>query len=286
MIELKDTICAVCGHKEAKEIYPAKMEDIKLATDPVTFSARISQNQHYKIVRCTNCGMLRSDPVMPEELANRLYCESNMSYGDELGYLTRTYSNILKTIPLAQEGKRTLLEIGCGSGTFLESALSLGYDNIIGFEPSKECCEKASPSVKGHIVNDVFNAGKIKENSVDVVGIFHTIDHLYDPKKMLRDSLKVLKPGGHIMIVCHDLNALTAKILKDKSPIFNIQHIYYFDQKTMRLILENNGYEVVKVGALTNIYKLIYWLKTLFRGSKMLDLVPGFIANIPTPLRA
>ena len=51
------------------------------------------------------------------------------------------------------------MEIGCGTGFFLEKARDLGVQTLVGFEPSKDCFQRAAESIRPLIVNDVYPTG-------------------------------------------------------------------------------------------------------------------------------
>src|SRR5258708_36100401 len=113
---------------------------------------------HYRMVQCAHCGLVRSDPVLDEAELGRLYAESRLTYQHEAGFAGETYAHYLRELlPLLPEKKR-LLEIGCGSGFFLERAPHLGFAEVCGVEPSCDAVEAASPKVRASIRNDSFVA--------------------------------------------------------------------------------------------------------------------------------
>src|SRR5205823_4220799 len=103
------------------------------------FSARrLPDGIHYRVVRCNSCGLVRSDPVAPEELLEQLYSESSFSYDAHVDSLIRTYGRYLARLDSFGAAKNDLLEIGCGNGFFLAEAARRGYRNVVGVEPSRD----------------------------------------------------------------------------------------------------------------------------------------------------
>src|SRR5271168_2866756 len=88
--ELSPTSCAICGTAGlAEELYAANFSPDAL--NPEVFSARrLPDRLHYRLVRCSSCGLVRSDPVADTELLGRLYERSTMTYQDEVPYLRQT----------------------------------------------------------------------------------------------------------------------------------------------------------------------------------------------------
>jgi len=94
---------------------------------------------HYRMVRCGHCGLVRSDPVLDEAELRDLYAASRLTYQHEAGFAGETYAHYLREwLPLVP-GKNRLLEIGCGSGFFLERALDLGFAEVSGRRAQPRC---------------------------------------------------------------------------------------------------------------------------------------------------
>lgn len=91
--------------------------------------------------------------------------------------------------------------------------------------------------------------------------------------------------------VSHDYRAWTARVLRERSPIFDIEHLQLFSRVSLKCLYESSGYEKVEVGRTTEIYPLVYWLKLspLPSGAKKivsrLTVQSGF-SQISIPLRA
>ena len=139
------TQCAICKSDAwDRELYPAR-----LGAEAATygrFSARRQPDRvHYRIVRCRKCGLIRSDPVLPEEELARLYRGSSFDYEDESICARLTYAQyVSESLPLLTERTR-MLEIGCGNGFFLQKALELGFAEVYGIEPSCQAVAAAPP---------------------------------------------------------------------------------------------------------------------------------------------
>lgn len=82
-----------------------------------------------------------------------------------------------------------------------------------------------------------------------------------NPNGFLKAVYKILRNGGVILAINHDVGSLAAKILGESCPIFDIEHTFLYDKKTMRRIFEKNGFQVLWVEGVSNKYPLSYWLK-------------------------
>ena len=252
--------CPICGiGVDYKVLYKENLP----SSETIFSTRKTPDNYHYRIVKCNRCGLLYSNPILENNRINKLYKESKFDYGDELENLKETYGNYLKKIENLVPSKENLLDIGCGNGFFLEKALEMGYKNVYGVEPSNEAIENVSIMVDGKIINDVFNSKDFNSNFFDVICFFQVIEHIVDLNDFLIGCLKSLKKGGIILCIAHDSNAFFPKILKDRCPIINNEHIWIFNKETLKKIFLKYNFQIIKVGPVANIYSLTYWFKMM-----------------------
>jgi SAM-dependent methyltransferase len=257
-IPLLPTRCASCGTEDNSEtVYPASFD--ARAFTPAVFSARRSPDRiHYRIVRCRECGLLRSDPVAADDVLSDLYARSELHYEDEIANLVQTYGRYLAELDRFGRAKQALLEVGCGNGFFLEEALRQGYTAVRGVEPSSHAVSQAPPDLREAIVVDVMRPGLFDEQSFDVICFFQVLDHLPDPGSVLEECFRLLRPGGLVLCLNHDAKALSARVLGGRSPIVDIEHTYLFDQATISRLFRSQGYRVLHTGRVRNKYSVRY----------------------------
>lgn len=257
-IKLSPTRCAICNTEENSAVlYPQKFD--LAAFNPEIFSARRMPDRiHYRMVVCNTCGLVRSDPVADSESLAQLYAQSSFNYNDEVSCITSTYGRYLRKLESLGIKKGSLMEIGCGNGFFLEEALRQGYQSVAGVEPSTEAIAKASPQVRPTIVCDMVKPGLFEPNQFDVICMFQVLDHISDPASLIQECYKILKPGGVILCLNHNVKALSAKFLKEKSPIIDIEHTYLYSLTTLGNLCEKHGLKVIKKGSVLNLYSLSY----------------------------
>jgi SAM-dependent methyltransferase len=249
------TRCAICRTDgNAVEIYPPNF-DAGDFTAEVFSARRLPDRLHYRMVRCRTCGLVRSDPVLDSEALARLYAESDFTYGAEVPNLRATYRRYLRRArDLTGDGG--LLEIGCGNGFMLEAAHELGFEPVRGVEPGQTVVAAASPEVRSQIVVDVMRPGLFEAASFAVVCLFQVLDHLPDPLAVLEECRRVLRPGGVVLCFNHNVSAISARLLRESSPIIDIEHTYLYNPDTMRRLLSAAGYQPRDVGSAWNTVSL------------------------------
>ena len=257
-VVLHATRCAIC-HTEnnAAELYPANF-DLSDFNSEIFSARRLPDRIHYRMVRCNACGLVRSDPVADTATLGELYRQSTVDYGAEVGNLRRTYGRHLEQLEAFGVQKGSLLEIGCGNGFFLQEAQAQGYADVRGVEPSAEAILKAAPGLRERIVCDVMRSGLFAEASFDVVCLFQVLDHLPDPAGVLKEIHRVLRPGGLVLILNHNVNAVSARLLGERSPIIDIEHTYLYSPGTLAGLAEGCGFFTLAAGSVWNDYTLRY----------------------------
>lgn len=270
-ISLHPTRCAICNTEgNASELYPANFNISNF--NPEIFSARRMPDRiHYRMVRCNSCGLVRSDPVADTATLSDLYQRSTFDYGAEVANLRRTYGRYLSKLDAFGARKDSLLEIGCGNGFFLEEAQARGYADVRGVEPSSEAIAHAAPTVRERIVCDMMHPGLFAEASFDAVCLLQVFDHLTDPAGVLAEAHRILKPGGLILILNHNVNALSARLLGERSPIFDLEHTYLYNPTTIARLAGDQGFTTLASGTVLNDYTLHYLARLL--------PLPGFLKH-------
>jgi len=260
-IALHSTRCAICRTEgNAAELYPANFDFRDF--NPEVFSARrLPDRIHYRMVKCNACGLVRSDPVADAATLGELYRQSTFDYGPEVTNLRRTYGRYLDRLEAFGVHKHSLLEIGCGNGFFLEEAQARGYADVRGVEPSSEAIAEAAPGVRERIVCDMMRPGLFAEASFDVVCLFQVFDHLPDPVGVLSESRRVLKPGGFALILNHNIEALSARLLGERSPIIDLEHTFLFTTATLSRLAQAQKFTVCEIGRVWNRYTLHYFAR-------------------------
>ena len=130
-----------------------------------------------------------------------------------------------------------------------------------GVEPSTQSVALASRQLRAHLVCDMMRPGLFPPERFNLICLFQVFDHIPDPAGLVDECFRVLRPGGVVLAFNHDVNAWSARLLKEKSPIIDIEHTYLYSQATMARIFLNAGYDIVEAGPAWNSYPLRYLLR-------------------------
>lgn len=286
---MNDILCAICDKKQQVEVlYPANFKESDLSSH--VYSARRSPDRvHYRILRCINCGLVFSSPILANSKIVSLYKESFCSYDEQVPYTTKTYIDLFRKIEDNVRQNPKVLDIGCGNGFFLDGLTKIGINNVYGVEPSLKMANEAPKKFRKNIKIDIFKPGLFPENYFDVVSCFHTLDHVTDPNEFIKTTWDILVPGGYALFVVHNADSLFAKIFGEKWPIFDIEHIYLFNNNTLNSLFSKYSFKNIKTFGVKNIYPLSYYVKMspfpLAIKNILTDVISGLkLSNLTLPL--
>ena len=258
MLALQERPCPICKTAEHAVVFRESTYDEKRRTAASFSSRKHPEYMHFRLLACGRCGLTYGSPVADVRSAADAYRAASFDAGVESQDAARTYAHYLRKAGLRAGAA---LDIGAGDGAFLRELRRLGFDPVTGVEPSEAPLRHAGEDVCALIRNEMFDGASFAPETFDLVTCFQTLEHVYEPRALLEDILRVLKPGGTVFVVAHDLNALSARVLGEKSPIYDIEHVQLFNARSMRGVLELAGFREVRIFPILNAYRLEYWLK-------------------------
>jgi SAM-dependent methyltransferase len=136
------------------------------------------------------------------------------------------------------------LDVGCGIGGFLQVIKSRGFD-IYGVELNPDAIDYVRSRDLFPIYTNIQETAALGFQ-FDVVTLLHTLEHVSDPRQMLREIKDVLEPNGLLVITVPCYNRLT--ILLDKLQAYtgwgliHKGHQNYFSSSTLRVLLQREGF--------------------------------------------
>jgi predicted SAM-dependent methyltransferase len=79
--------------------------------------------------------------------------------------------------------------------------------------------------------------------------MWDVLEHLKDPISEIKTIHGLLKPGGIFTVMTPNIKSLIARVTSTRWILYQSPHIHllYFSEKTIRLLLEGNGFEILKI---------------------------------------
>lgn len=252
--------CALCQKSNYRILYKKNFHSRHL-NEKIFSARRLPDRIHFQIVKCKKCGLAYSNPIIEYSKLEKLYKKSFIDYDEHIENLKQTYGTYIRALAKYRIKKNSFLEIGCGNGFMLEEAKRQGFKKVYGVEPGKKSVEKAPVSIRKNIKVSILKKGIFKEDFFDVICCFQTFDHVPNPNEFLKECHRILKKGGLILFLHHDVESFSARVLKERSPIIDIEHTYLYSKQTMSQMLKKHNFEVLEVKSASNIHNLGYWLR-------------------------
>jgi len=197
----------------------------------------VRDNADLKIFECLGCGLTFLSSF--KHIAEDFYKDSNMHSQEEdlESWIKETEPDDQRRFQYCKSflANCSLLDFGCGTGNFLLKAKSL-VKKAEGVEPEVRLQEHFKKnSLKVH--KDVLD---IPENSrYDLITLFHTLEHLIDPREVLAGLSKLLSKNGQIIIeVPNADDALLTFYQCEEFSHFTYWscHLFLFTRKTLEML--------------------------------------------------
>jgi SAM-dependent methyltransferase len=210
----------------------------------------------HPVVRCTGCGLQLTNPQPSDaELAaiygpNYVLVENDPA-GESMVLQSKRatadhYLDLLAAAGVSARGQ--LLEIGCGQGNFLRQAANRGFD-VTGVEYSGFACERARANLdgRGRVLQGEISVLASESAAYDVCVLCDVIEHVRDPAAFLREIIRLLRPGGMLLVVTPSLASWSARVLRSRWMEYKAEHLFYYAPATLRRQLAGAGFGEISI---------------------------------------
>ncbi|HWH80913.1 MAG TPA: class I SAM-dependent methyltransferase, partial [Burkholderiaceae bacterium] len=219
----------------------------------------------WNLKRCDNgaCGLIWQDPMVIGEDLPRAYREyytttatnaegvsSEVPFEATFYRLERLAARILR---LADERRRfalayldhrrpgKLLDVGCGTGAFVAAMQRLGWEaRGTDFDPI--AAERARTIHNISVdVGDLIQL-RYEAESLDAIALRHVIEHVYEPRELVAECWRLLKPGGQLVFATPNAASLGHQHFGPRwRGLEQPRHLYLYDPRSMLALLERAG---------------------------------------------
>ena len=256
--------CPVCdAPPSGAPTFVGETIDEKRLTGFSFASRKEPEYMSHRMVQCPGCDLVYVDtPPRQDELA-RAYHQADYDSSEEANDAALAYVRAIAPTLGRLRQRSSALEIGTGTGIFLEHLQSAGFKTLVGVEPSQAAIAAAPPKRRAWIREAIFVEADHAMNSFDLICCFMTMEHVLDPGAIARSAMRLLRPGGAFVTVTHNYRSLVNRILGRRSPIIDIEHMQLFSSASAAQLFHNCGYADVSVQAFVNRYPLRYWTRLM-----------------------
>ena len=194
----------------------------------------------FPVVRCARCGLAYVNPRpdaahLPGYYPNRYFGARHPLFKQQLMALRA------RKLGVPPPGAR-LLDVGCGYGDFILACRARGW-SVVG------AAQEASPifawkEMLGLEVVTVDALAALPDASFDVITLWHVFEHLADPRALLTEARRLLKPGGRLLIEVPNYGGWHGRLGGAAWHHLDVpRHLLHFDRGTLASMLSSAGLE-------------------------------------------
>ena len=212
-------------------------------------------SDEFVLYSCSSCGLLFQEEAQIRDRLSEFYPPGYWwQEGGKISFLEKAYREwvvrsdqlrfVLSLFP-AREAR--LLDIGCGSGTFVKLALQAGFD-AYGLEKSEEAVRIGQDHAAGRIFQGTEQNLIARGEKFDILTLFHALEHMTDPFRYLKDIQKLLRTPGRVIIQVPNVQSLQAKLFGSRWYGLDCpRHVYNYSTFSVLHLLGRAGYRIQRV---------------------------------------
>lgn len=217
------------------------------------------QGREIRVAQCVSCKLGTLHPMLTSAEVLALYHAEYFErdyrcgtaarpYAEEVDNLKNEARKYLLVIQAYAAGKK-YLELGCAGGAMLAEAQQQGFMTT-GVEVSAEMADWGRDNLHVDIRQGSLGDQKFKNGEFDVVFLGDVIEHLAEPKEVVREIHRILGEKGIVALAFPmELSGIIPRLrsalnLQRESPD-KPYHLFYYNLNTMRMLLEQSGFRVV-----------------------------------------
>ena len=211
--------------------------------------------ESFQLQRCSKCSFVfTANAPVEEDIAPYYDSEEYVEHSDTNKGVIYGLYHYARSLMLAykyrklkslQTGKK-LLDVGSGSGYFLNFMKNKGYD-VTGVEIS----DKAKELCKNKFGIDAFAPIDFLQNKLDtdfnLITLWHVFEHVYTYDAYFDLFKKSLSTNGKLVLALPNKNSWDAKHYKQYWAAYDTpRHLWHFTPKTIQEFAKRRGFKLIR----------------------------------------
>ncbi len=237
------TSCPVCKSNQISEM---------LSVKDYTVSGEL-----FKVLKCKSCTLLFTQDVAEQHEIGKYYASENyISHSDtQVGLVNKLYHSVRKRTLQSKKnlieketGKSAgnILDIGCGTGAFLHTMKTNGWD-ITGLEPDEAAGAKAK-SLYAIEPQPSLNIFDLPNNKYDAITMWHVLEHVHQLHEYVEQLKNMLTEKGKIFIAVPNYTSYDAQHYGQFWAAYDVpRHLYHFSPASIKNLVEQHGLIIKKI---------------------------------------
>jgi SAM-dependent methyltransferase len=158
---------------------------------------------------------------------------------------------------------RRVLDVGTDRGWFLKCFQDAGAE-VFGTQLSESAARVAGRRLGREIFLGELPDARFPEGSMDLVCLYHVLEHVGEPRVYLREISRVLRLDGVLAVEVPNARCLTARWFGHHWLGWDLpNHVHHFSPASLRALLERHGFEVIARGQVSVEFGPFHILQTV-----------------------
>jgi SAM-dependent methyltransferase len=232
--------CPLCAADQLNDLYVTRDRHYGIAGS-------------YRVVKCANCSIVLLNPMYSDDALAAFYPSDYYAYQDQ--FQSNRWRRLTKRLLGYSKGTKEpsfplpgrVLDLGCGSGWFLEELRSQGWD-AYGVEISESASDLGRKLRNLKIFRGALPQAQFPSGFFDYVRANHSFEHISCPNETLDEIRRILKPHGKLLIGVPNIGSFNARLFKRYwwhlcAPV----HAFSYSADTLCRMLAKHDFRVEKV---------------------------------------
>ena len=141
-----------------------------------------------------------------------------------------------------------LLDVGCGSGKFLDKIRQETGCKVQGLDISRQAVKYANENYGIDVFCGNITEAPFAAESFDIITAWWYLEHIPNPSLVLQTMHRFLKTNGHCIIGIPNIESFNGKFFKDKWYHLDCpRHLFLYSPNTISSFLKKAGFDVEKI---------------------------------------
>ena len=209
-------------------------------------SRPLGVKNEFDVVTCLECDSVYT-PYSPWYTSAHFYTGFYLNQ-DELSppaFINQRLEEITAEFSSFRQNNR-LLDIGCGAGNLLQAARRNGWD-----AQGLEVSAGAVKHVRGlgfEVYDGELQDAAFPSQHFDVITAVELLEHLFDPKPLLEEAARILRPGGLFWTTTPHARGLSGRLLGlNWRCVWPPEHLQLFSIRGLTKLLRDAGFRKLRM---------------------------------------